>query len=135
MCVGKKSQWDRLKVSCDASNTSYRIGGVGERFEGEPEVPWKYIVFIQDVRMIWCMGVTYVSSDEMKDKYYTKDEVSQVIAEMIAEHDKTAQHVDNVTVKDEDKDLMKVTKNGGTTEIDVNTSEDDDILGILSLHE
>lgn len=47
------------KVSADPGNTTYTLGGMGDVYEGEPDISWKSLVYIKDPGFLWTHGKLY----------------------------------------------------------------------------
>lgn len=54
-----KSVFNSKKLSANAENTQYQIGGVGTTYDGAPDINYQSIVYIKDTQEIWTHGQLY----------------------------------------------------------------------------
>jgi hypothetical protein len=84
-------QFSELKLASDSTDSAYltydEIGSSdSEEKTGEPDVKWNQIVFVQDLKMIYCKRTTfdcnlinYPTKTEVENSYYTKVEIDAMI--------------------------------------------------------
>lgn len=58
----KKTTFNSQKLSANASNTQYQIGGTGTVQTGAPDINYQSIVYIKDSKEIWTHGQFYATA-------------------------------------------------------------------------
>lgn len=58
----KKTTFNSQKLSANASNTQYQVGGTGTVQTGAPDINYQSIVYIKDSKEIWTHGQFYGSA-------------------------------------------------------------------------
>lgn len=58
----KKTTFNSQKLSANASNTQYQVGGTGAVQTGAPDINYQSIVYIKDSKEIWTHGQFYGSA-------------------------------------------------------------------------
>lgn len=58
----KKSTFNSQKLSANASNTQYQVGGTGTVQTGAPDINYQSIVYIKDSKEIWTHGQFYATA-------------------------------------------------------------------------
>lgn len=58
----KKTTFNSQKLSANASNTQYQVGGTGTVQTGAPDINYQSIVYIKDSKEIWTHGQFYATA-------------------------------------------------------------------------
>lgn len=58
----KKTTFNSQKLSANASNTQYQVGGTGTVQTGDPDINYQSIVYIKDSKEIWTHGQFYATA-------------------------------------------------------------------------
>lgn len=58
----KKTTFNSQKLSANASNTQYQVGGTGAVQTGAPDINYQSIVYIKDSKEIWTHGQFYATA-------------------------------------------------------------------------
>lgn len=58
----KKATFNSQKLSANASNTQYQVGGTGTVQTGAPDINYQSIVYIKDSKEIWTHGQFYATA-------------------------------------------------------------------------